>query len=345
MVYLREILINNKVQLFENRNIELAAYLYLQSSTELAYHSFELSPEEEMALSGYMQKQMNVETIMSIIAKSPVKGIDATSNVYKFCGLYLSAKENLRMKLNEKFQKSNWLQKYFLSKIEPDIKERLLDELPSEDYEPSVSIIRCILDSERQCTSELDDALKKLITGSIDVQTQILLEDFQQELLKIRFVNQTADDVVRSVMGNFSNSVKKITQGRRKGHQLFEIKDEYDVQDILYVILKSIFPTLRDEDPIAKVGDSSTKIDLIIREEDILIEVKMIKESDTNENKFIEQLKVDIESYHECKWLRRLFCFVWDPGKKTKDTFNFTSLNGQREKNGNRFEVEVIVAS
>jgi hypothetical protein len=115
------------------------------------------------------------------------------------------------------------------------------------------------------------------------------------------------------------------------------------VQDVLYVILKSIFPTLRDEDPIPKVGAKSTKIDLILRNEKILIEVKMIKAKDSNETHFIEQLKVDFESYHECQWLDKLFCFVYDPFKKTKDLSNFNDLNGERKKGNHSFDVELIV--
>jgi hypothetical protein len=93
------------------------------------------------------------------------------------------------------------------------------------------------------------------------------------------------------------------------------------------------------------VGAKSTKIDLILREEKVLIEVKMIKERDSNETEFIEQLKKDFESYHQCQWLEKLFCFVYDPNRKTRDLANFMDLNGERSKNGHSFSVEVIVAN
>ena len=93
------------------------------------------------------------------------------------------------------------------------------------------------------------------------------------------------------------------------------------------------------------MGATSTKIDLIIREEKILVEVKMIKEKDSDEKKFIQELKIDFESYHECKWLNKLFCFVYDPYKKTKDLSNFFDLNGDRTKSNHNFNVELIVKS
>jgi hypothetical protein len=82
-----------------------------------------------------------------------------------------------------------------------------------------------------------------------------------------------------------------------------------------------------------------------LRDEKILIEVKMIKGKDSNEIHFIEQLKVDFESYHECKWLKKLFCFVYDPFKKTKDISNFHDLNGNRTKGEHSFNVELIIAN
>ncbi len=116
-----------------------------------------------------------------------------------------------------------------------------------------------------------------------------------------------------------------------------------DVQDVLYVMLKSIFPTLKEEDPTPIVGAKSNKIDLIHREEGILIEVKMQKQSDSNERDFIEQLKNDIQSYRNSHWLRHLIFFVYDPLGKTKDAHNFYDLNGTQSINGTAFSVEIVL--
>ena len=345
MVYLREILKHNKSKLFQYKNIELATYLYVQSFVELSNQAFELSPEEEVALIGYKKERIEVSKVVSIISKAPIKGISATSNIYKFAGLYLSAKKELAQQLKEKYQQSDLKQKYLLSKIEPSFKSQLSKEV-SESSNPLAILIKTAFDSNSGNEEELNTALQSITSGTeIDVQSQILLEDIEKTLLRTKFVNKTADEVVRDVLNNFSNAIQKIVTGRRQNHPDFKIEDEYDVQDVLYVVLKSIFSNLREEDPIPKVGAKSTKIDLILREEKILIEVKMIKAKDSNETHFIEQLKVDFESYHECKWLRKLFCFVYDPYKKTRDISNFNDLNGERTKGGHNFDVEVIVAN
>jgi len=345
MVYLREILKYNKEKLVQYKNIELAAYLYIQSFDELPDHSFELSPEEEVGLIGYKKEYIEISKVVSIISKAPLKGLSATSNIYKFAGLYLSAKKELKQQLKEKFQQSDLKQKYFLTKIDADLKTQLEKEVLELD-EPLALIIMAIFDISKVNETLLSNALQTVTSVTeIDVQLQILLEDIESALLRIRYDNKSADEMVRDILNNFSNSIQKIIKNRRKDHPNFIIEDEYDVQDVLYVILKSVFPNLRDEDAIAKVGAKSTKIDLIIREERILVEVKMIKKKDSNETHFIEELKVDFESYHKCQWLRKLFCFVYDPYKKTRDISNFNDLNGDRTKGEHSFDVEVILTN
>lgn len=346
MVYLREILRHNKAKLIQYKNIELVAYLSVQCFEELVNHSFELSPDEEIALIGYKKESFEVSKVVSIVSKAPVKGLSAISNVYKFAGLYLSAKSELNQQLKEKFQQSDLKQKYFLTKIEPSLKPLLENEVKTLLNQPLAVLIKTIFYKDTVNEAELNNSLHAVLSvPDIDVQLQILLEDIESTLLKIKYINKSAEEMVRAILNNFSNAIQKIIKNRRKDHPNFEIEDEYDVQDILYVILKSVFPNLRDEDAIGKVGAKTTKIDLIIREERILVEVKMIKEKDSNETHFIEQLKADFESYHECKWLRKLFCFVYDPNKKTRDISNFNDLNGERTKGEHNFNVEVIVAN
>ncbi|WP_281637024.1 hypothetical protein [Flavobacterium marginilacus] len=346
MVYLREILKHNKEKLIQYKNIELAAYLHIQSFEDLPNQTFELSPEEEIALIGYKKESIEIAKVISLVSKPSIKGISATSNIYKFSGLYLSAKSELSQQLNEKYQQGDLKQKYFLSKIEPSLQSQLSKEVLGLHNNSLAILIKTVFDVNLLKETELNIALQNIMLGSdIDVQLQILLEDIEGTLIQTKFVNKNADEMVRDVLNNFSNAIQKIISGRRLNHPNFKIEDEYDVQDVLYVILKSIFPNLRDEDPISKVGGKSTKIDLILREEKILIEVKMIKAKDSNETHFIEQLKVDFESYHECKWLRKLFCFVYDPYKKTRDISNFNDLNGERTKGEHNFDVEVIVTN
>lgn len=343
MVYLREIIKNSKEKLLQFNNIESVAYLYVVNSNNLFEDNFDLSPEEQIAIKGYKNEICETDEIKQIVSKKPIKGVSALSNIFKLSGLYLASKSLLEDELLKRHNSGSIKEKYFLSKIEPSLLDNFNDEVFGTD---SISvIIKNIINTEDICNDVLDAAVRDIINKDIDIKTLIILEDLEKKLLQTKYLNQDANNLVKNVLNNFSNAIKKIIQNRRKNHNEYEIKDEYDVQDVLYVILKSVFPNLKDEDPIQKSGGKGTRIDLILREEEILIEVKMIKASDYTESKFIDELKIDIESYHGSPWIKTLFCFVYDPFNKTRDIANFTDLNGIREKDGKRFNVETIVVN
>jgi len=187
------------------------------------------------------------------------------------------------------------------------------------------------------------------VSQDVDLIDILILEELRQKLIaqsvSIKIQNLTAKEIVEQVLREFGNAVKKITFDRRKGHETFEINDEYDVQDLLYVILKSVFPKLIIEDPAPKAGPTSSRVDMSIREEGIVIEIKMIKTNDSDEKKFISQLKEDFESYYTYPYMRELLVYVYDPENKTTDIEHFYMLNGQRENHGLRFNVEVVVGN
>ncbi len=343
MVYLKQIIEQSKERLLRNKNIEQVAYLCVHQLMDQRANDFELSPEEEIAFSGYMGLSTDKAKLKVALNKPPQKGVSVTSNVYKLLGLFLADNELLKDRVAEKYAQSDFKQKYFITKFASNFKERLLTDA-SNNNDPIAILVSFINDTDVS-VSVLTQALEAVARLDIDIQLLILLEDFEKKLLTVKYINIEAEEIVRQILNNFSNAVQKITTNRRQGHSPFIISDEYDVQDILYVILKPLFPNLRAEDPIPIVGAKSTKIDLILREEKILIEAKMIKQSDNNEKHFIEQLKVDIESYHSCQWLDKLFCFVYDPSKKTLDAANFTDLNGTRTKKNHTFDVEIVLVN
>jgi hypothetical protein len=341
MVYLRSVINENKKMLFQANGIELVAYLYL--TEDLGDRKFNLSQEEEISLGGYKHEIVDESVVLGIINKPLVKGLGISSNIFKLSGFYLLNKNRLKKIFFTKYNQGSISQKYFLSKIEPELKDDL-KKVVALHNDPYSFLIEKIYGSDNISDEQFNDALYTILSREIDVLDIIVLEDIEKVLLKMSYNNMTSEDIVRKILGNFSNAVLKLVNDRRKGHENFKINDEYDVQDLLYIILKSLFSDMKYEDPIPKVGGQSTKIDFILRDECILIEVKMIKEKDMNEMEFIKQLKIDFESYHECQWIKKLFCFIYDPFKKTGDISNFKDLNGDRTKNGHNFNVEVILS-
>lgn len=321
--------------ILHQRNIQSAFYLYINDEKI----DFDLVGVESLSLLGYKGEQVSSDDINAIIsARSKKNQID--NNVFKLLGLYLACDDSDQLKgiLDSKFDSSQIELKYLIYKVLP---EQYRDRLVLGLSKGRNNLTRYLLDEEPD-VEKTNEEIDALLKSAIGINELVLIEDFLKINNRIGYQNLTALEMVSQVIKNFPEGIKKI-KSRRKGKNNFEFKDEYDVQDVLYVMLKPLFPTLKEEDPIPKVGVSSTRIDLMLREKGILIEVKMIKENDTDEAKFIKQLKEDIQSYHICQWMKNLICFVYDPFDKTKDRNNFYDLNGQQTINGKTFVVEVIV--
>ena len=333
MVHLIDKLKQERENLISQQNIQSAFLLYKEGEQI----NFSLAGIENFAIKGFKGDKLT-EDELRILTQGNNKKNKLDNNIFKLVGLYLASDRNktIEILLTEKFDACTSLEQYMLFKVCPEL---FTEKINSAKHD--LALIKFLLQDIVEEETIKDD-LSTLLRSSFGVPELIVLDDYLRTEMKITYQNLTSLELVRQVINNFPEAIKKI-KSRRKGKDVFEFSDEYDVQDILYVMLKPLFPKMREEDPIPKVGSNSTKIDLILREEKILIEVKMIKMSDSDEGKFIKQLKEDIQSYHVCQWLENLVCFVYDPYDKTKDRTNFYDLNGTQVIKGKSFNVEVII--
>ena len=99
------------------------------------------------------------------------------------------------------------------------------------------------------------------------------------------------------------------------------------------------------ENPHFKSGGTYSKVDLMLLEEGIDIELKMIKQKDLDEKEFIKQLKIDINDYATWRNIKDLIVFVYDPYNKTKDKNNFYQLEGRKSINAISFNVHIILSN
>jgi hypothetical protein len=187
--------------------------------------------------------------------------------------------------------------------------------------------------------------LGSLLTSSMFSYKEIFLFEFfvsNEMKHSFKYDEHDAISLIRQILNNFSYAVSKIIKNRRKDHEEFTISDEYDVQDLLYVILYPLFPDLTPEDYTIKHAGSNKRIDLVINSKHITIEVKMLKAKDT-EGRFIEELNVDISTYHKYPDMEYLFGFVYDPFHKISNPNKFYQLNGKKSNNEVNYEVEIII--
>lgn len=73
---------------------------------------------------------------------------------------------------------------------------------------------------------------------------------------------------------------------RPRNKRPYSIEDEYDVQDLLHAILKLDFDDIRREEWTPSYAGGASKIDLVLKEEKIIIEVKKTRDDLREKNRF-----------------------------------------------------------
>ncbi len=99
---------------------------------------------------------------------------------------------------------------------------------------------------------------------------------------------------------------------RQKSRLPLELKDEYDVQDLLHALLRIYFEDIRQEEWTPSYAGGSARMDFLLKAQQIVIETKKIRKGLTAK-KLGEELIVDIEKYSNHQDCKTLVCFVYDP--------------------------------
>lgn len=102
-------------------------------------------------------------------------------------------------------------------------------------------------------------------------------------------------------------------RSRHDGRPPFEVKDEYDVQDLLATLLQADFDDVRREERSPSHAGSAPAIDFLLKAEQLGIEVKMARPSMTAKT-LGDELLADVGRYAEHPDCRTLVCFVVRPG-------------------------------
>lgn len=138
-------------------------------------------------------------------------------------------------------------------------------------------------------------------------------------------------DLLIKVFKRFHFSAAQLSK-RYNNRAALLIQDEYDVQDYLHALLKILFDDIRPEEYSPSYAGSSSKIDFLLKEEKILVEVKFATPKLTD-SKIGEQLIVDIERYKNHPDCKTFVCFVYDPNFNIKNPYGLEKdLSGKKDK-------------
>lgn len=177
---------------------------------------------------------------------------------------------------------------------------------------------------------EIHNAEKTLPILAQDIISRFSLEDLSTfDGSKIPFVFASVTDIVTEstnsivltsshvskILGNFPSGMKRWKFDENKK---WLIEDEYDVQSILYLILRSYFVDIEYEDPTPKFGHGSSRLDLKIPQLKTIVEVKYARSS-RDFAKIEDEIKIDASDYVQSTEYRKIIVFIYDSSSSVQD--------------------------
>lgn len=135
------------------------------------------------------------------------------------------------------------------------------------------------------------------------------------------------------------HAVARQLKRRHAGRSTLEIHDEYDVQDLLQGLLRLDFDDVRPEEWTPSYAGGSNRMDFLLKEEEIAIEIKMTRAT-LKDKEIGDQLIIDIAKYCSHPNCKCLYCFVYDPEGYVR---NPRGLEKDLQNIGNGFSVKVFI--
>ena len=121
----------------------------------------------------------------------------------------------------------------------------------------------------------------------------------------------SANENIERIMNRFHQVVRQL-RSRYNGRNTIDINDEYDVQDLFHALLKLYFDDVRPEEYTPSYAGANSRIDFVLKDESIIIEIKKSRKTLTAK-KLGEELMIDSQRYQAHPDCKRIICFVYDP--------------------------------
>ena len=178
----------------------------------------------------------------------------------------------------------------------------------------------------------LGEHLESLCCGGMPERYEFLTESYTGE----------RHFILTEILEMFPISAAHLSNRMGKRHA-YELEEEQDVCDLLYTIIKSVFPDARIEEYTPVHAGSSKRIDIVVPGISTVVEIKYVRNS-RHAKSVADELIIDFESYHAHADCKTLVAYVWDPERDVIDRSNFIKdLRGLRTKGESSFKVEVMI--
>lgn len=182
---------------------------------------------------------------------------------------------------------------------------------------------------------EVEKTIKEAISRAVNFKKVVdnILSQYKRPI-ELEQVSQ----LIERILLKFPAVVKEIRQ-RYGNRPTFVIKDEYDVHDLLRGLLRLYFDDVREEEWTPSYAGASARMDFLLKNEQIVIEVKMARKG-LSQKQIREQLIIDKAHYRKHPDCKKLYCFIYDPEGKIKNPRGYEK--DLSEKIGD-FETKVLV--
>jgi hypothetical protein len=137
---------------------------------------------------------------------------------------------------------------------------------------------------------------------------------------------------VLAICDRFHGIACQLTQ-RRENRATLEIKDEYDVQDLLHALLRIYFDDIRPEEWTPSYGGGSSRMDFLLKDHAVVVEAKMTRKG-LSAKDVSEQLIIDAAKYRQHPDCKTLICLVYDPSGFVKNPRGIERDLGKLSGNG-----------
>lgn len=229
------------------------------------------------------------------------------------------------------------------------LNERILSNLPDSEIRKFLAIGRAAIERIAGKDSDLYHGLPNprpertasaWPDGSIAVlgALQALRDLVTAGLVVERHPIPHEERLIRT-LNRFPRTAREL-QERHGSRSTIEIDDEYDVQDLLRALLRLDFDDIRPEEWTPSYAGRSSRMDFLLKREQIVIEVKMTRRG-LGAKEVGDELLVDIGRYRSHPDCRLLVCFVYDPMNKIG---NPEGLEADLSRSVDGLQVRVVVA-
>jgi len=194
----------------------------------------------------------------------------------------------------------------------------------------TISIITEAINSGVALIQEIKAEIKNYIADNIDNS------DYLDENSTIIIIRRILQNFYKHIQTMYQEEVHGNGTIKKEDLDKIQIGNEYDVQRILYSLIRPVFPTARLE-VSNDAGYKSIRYDIKIDEYNTIIEVKCTRKSMTERN-LTEELGSDAFHYNA----EHVFFFIYDKESIIRNIDAFTR-NYKREKSEFGTNIEAIV--